>query len=84
MAKMRRTFTPEFKAVAYKLVTEPGRSFAEVARDQNIGESTLWSERQVIAAIGERAFPGNPAGHGGGAAPPLGGEQATTGWNAAC
>ena len=43
MATTRRTFTPEFKAEAVKLVTEQGRSFAEAARDLDIGESTLRS-----------------------------------------
>jgi transposase len=58
MAKTRRTFTPEFKAEAVKLVTEQGRSFVEAARDLDIGESTLRSWRQAIVADGERAFPG--------------------------
>ena len=60
MAKRRRTFTPEFKAEAVKLVTEQGRSFAEAARDLDldIGESTLRSWRQAIADGGAQAFPG--------------------------
>jgi transposase len=65
MAKTRRTFTPEYKAEAVKLVTEQGRSFVEAARDLDIGESTLRSWRQAIVADGERAFPGkgNPPAH---------------------
>jgi transposase len=65
MAKTRRTFTPEFKAEAVKLVTEQGRSFVEAAHDLDIGESTLRSWRQAIAAGGEQAFPGrgNPPAH---------------------
>ena len=58
MPKTRRTFTPEFKAEAVQLVTEQGRSFVEVARDLDIGESTLRSWRDAIAKDGERAFPG--------------------------
>jgi transposase len=58
MPKTRRTFTPEFKAEAVKLVTEQGRSFVEVARDLDIGESTLRSRRQAIATGGARTFPG--------------------------
>jgi transposase len=58
MAKTRRTFTPEYKAEAVKLVTEQGRSFVGAARDLDIGESTLRSWRQAIVADGERAFPG--------------------------
>ena len=65
MAKTRRTFTPEFKAEAVRLVTEQGRSFVEAAHDLDIGESTLRSWRQAIVADGERAFPGrgNPPAH---------------------
>jgi transposase len=40
MPTVRRTFTPEFKAEAVKLVTEQGRSFVEVSRDLDIGECT--------------------------------------------
>jgi transposase len=65
MAKTRRTFTPEFKAEAVRLVTEQGRSFVEAAHDLGIGESTLRNWRQAIAAGGEHAFPGrgNPPAH---------------------
>jgi transposase len=58
MAKTRRTFTPEFKAEAVRLVTEQGRSFVETAQDLDIGESTLRSWRQAIVADGQQAFPG--------------------------
>jgi transposase len=58
MPTTRRTFTPEFKAEAVRLVTEQGRSFVEVARDLDIGESTLRSWRQAIATGGARALPG--------------------------
>jgi transposase len=58
MPTTRRTFTAEFKAEAVKRVTEQGRSFVEVARDLDIGESTLRSWRQAIANGGPQAFPG--------------------------
>jgi transposase len=58
MPKTRRTFTPEFKAEAVKLVTEQGRSFVAAAHDLDIGESTLRSWRQAIATSGPQAFPG--------------------------
>ena len=48
MAKTRRTFTPEFKAQAVKLVTERGKSLAEVARDLDLGESMLRSWKQAL------------------------------------
>src|SRR3954454_8480879 len=57
MPKTRRTFTPEFKAEAVKLVTEQGRSFVEVSRDLDIGESTLRSWRDAIAKGGQPGFP---------------------------
>ena len=41
MAKTRRTFTPEFTAQALELVTEGGKSLAEVARDLDLGQSML-------------------------------------------
>ena len=41
MAKKRRTYTPEFKAEAVKLVTEQGRSVAEAARSLGIREILL-------------------------------------------
>ena len=59
MAKPRRTFTPEFKVQAVKLVTEQGRSVAEVARDLDLGESLLRGWKQALAADGDRAFPGH-------------------------
>ena len=59
MAKARRTFTPEFKIQAVKLVTEQGKSVAEVARELDLGESMLRSWKQALAATGARAFPGH-------------------------
>ena len=59
MAKARRTFTPEFKAEAVKLVTEQGKSIAEVARDLDLGESMLRSWKQALAKAGAQAFPGH-------------------------
>ena len=58
MAKQRRTFTREFKAQAVKLITEQGRSVAEVARDLDLSESLLRSWKQARAADGTQAFPG--------------------------
>src|SRR3954454_20072666 len=58
MAKTRRTFTPESKAEAVRLVTERGSSLAEVARDLGLGESMLRAWEQAPAEAGEHAFPG--------------------------
>ncbi len=59
MAKVRRTFTPEFKIQAVKLVTEQGKSVAEVARDLDLSESLPRGWKQALAAEGDRAFPGH-------------------------
>ena len=58
MAKTRRTFTPEFKAQALKLVTEGGKSLAEVARDLDLGQSMLRAWKQALSRSGDHAFPG--------------------------
>jgi transposase len=58
MAKTRRTFTPEFKAEAVRLVTEQGKSLAEVARDLGLGESMLRAWKQALTKNGAQAFPG--------------------------
>ena len=65
MPTTRRSFTPEFKAEAVRLVTEQKRSFVEVARDLDIGESTLRNWGRALAASGAQAFPGrgNPPAH---------------------
>ena len=58
MAKPRRTFTPEFKVQAVKLVTEQAKSIAEVARDLDLSESLLRGWKQALAKRGDHAFPG--------------------------
>jgi transposase len=59
MAKKRRTYTPEFKAEAVKLVTEQGYSVAEAARSLGIHEGLLRSWKQALDSQGEQAFPGH-------------------------
>ena len=56
MARKRRTYTPEFKAEAVKVVTEQGYSVAEAARSLGIPETLLRSWKQ---AQGDQAFPGH-------------------------
>jgi transposase len=58
MARKRRSYTPEFKAEAVKLVTDQGYSIAEAARSLGIHDTLLRSWKQAIAAQGEQAFPG--------------------------
>ena len=78
MAKARRTFTPEFKVQAVKLVTEQGKSIAEVARDLDLGESLLRGWKDGARRRRRRGLPRprQPARPGGGAAPPPRREQA--------
>ena len=63
MAKARRTFTPEFKVQAVKLVTEQGKSIAEVARDLDLSESLLRGWKQGLATDGVSALPGHGNPH---------------------
>ena len=58
MAKTRRTYTPEFKAEAVKLVTEQGYSIAEAARSLGICQNLIRNWKQTLQAQGEHAFPG--------------------------
>jgi transposase len=58
MAKKRRTYTPEFKTEAVKLVTEQGYSTAEAARSLGLNENLIRSWRKALEAQGDQAFPG--------------------------
>ena len=63
MARTRRTYTPEFKAEAVKLVTEQGYSVAEAARSLGISENLIRNWKQALHDQGIHAFPGqgNPS-----------------------
>ena len=58
MARTRRTYTPEFKAQAVKLVTQHGYSVAEAARSLSISENLIRYWKQALHDKGEHAFPG--------------------------
>ena len=58
MPRTRRTYTPEFKAEAVKLVTEQGYSIAEAARSLGICQNLILNWKQTLQAQGEHAFPG--------------------------
>jgi transposase len=59
MARRRRTYTPEFKAEAVKLVTAQGYSVAEAARSLGLHETLLRSWKQALETQGDQAFPGH-------------------------
>src|SRR5262249_5118358 len=58
--RLRRTFTPEFKKDAVRLVTEEGKSLTEVATHLGIARSLLqrWKE-QATAKPAAEVFPGH-------------------------
>src|SRR5262245_58111672 len=58
MARKRRSYTPEFKAEAVKLVTEQGYAVAEAARSLGITENLIRNWRQALQAHGEQTFLG--------------------------
>lgn len=58
MARTRRTYTPEFKVEAVKLVTEQGYSVAEAARSLGISENLIRNWKQAHHDQGTHAFPG--------------------------
>ena len=58
MARLRRTYTTEFKTEAVKLVTEQGYSVAEAARSLGLHENLIRSWKQAFQDQGKQAFPG--------------------------
>ena len=58
MPRMRRTYTPEFKIQAVKLVTEQDYSVAEAARSLGISENLIRNWKQALQDQGDQAFPG--------------------------
>ncbi len=75
MAKPRRTFTPEFKAEAVKLVTEQGYSIAEAARTHGVHDKQirLWKQAfqdQGLASLSRRGQPLPAVRRGRTASPP--------------
>jgi transposase len=59
MVRQRRSYTPEFKAEAVKLVTEQGYSVAEAARRLGLNQNLIRNWKQALEAKGEQAFPGH-------------------------
>ncbi len=62
MGRSRRSFTKEFKVEAVRLLTEGGRSLAQVARDLGIRDTVLGRWKQELVESPEGAFPGHGPG----------------------
>ena len=56
MAKVRRTFTREFKLAAVAMVTEQG--YAEAARKLDLRDNMIRRWKEQFASEGEQAFRG--------------------------
>ena len=59
MAKVRGTYTPEFKLQALAMMTDQGLSVAEVARRLGVSESRLHEWKKTVREKGPAAFPGS-------------------------
>ena len=59
MARVRRTYTREFKIEALKLISEKGYSVAEAARSLGLHENLLRSWKVAFQDQGQDAFPGH-------------------------
>ena len=68
MARQRKSYTPEFKREAVRLITEAGLSPSRVARDLDVDRSLLgkWKQQLAVEAQsnkGHKAFPGHGHPH---------------------
>jgi transposase len=59
MARQRRKYTPEFKEEIVKLITEQGKSVAEVSRDIEVHDSVIRRWVKTYKEEGTKGFPGN-------------------------
>jgi transposase len=59
MSGKRKTYTPEFKLAAVKMILEQNLSVAEVARRLGVGEGLLHTWKKAAAKDGADAFPGS-------------------------
>jgi transposase len=59
MAGKRKTYTPEFKLQAVKMLTDQRLSVAEAARRLGVPESRLHEWKKAIRTNGTDAFPGS-------------------------
>jgi transposase len=59
MARIRRTYTRDFKLAAVELVTKQGYSLAEAAQSLGIGRTLLSYWKHKLEAKGTQAFSGH-------------------------
>ena len=57
-AKKRKSYSPEFKIEAVKLITEKGYSIADASRSLGVEYSVLRRWKKQFTSDPERAFPG--------------------------
>lgn len=55
----RKTYTPEFKLQAVKMILEQKLSVAEVARRLGVSENLLHTWKKAVLENGTSAFPGS-------------------------
>lgn len=55
----RNTYSREFKINTVKMITEEGKSVAEVSRELDISKNTIYLWKKKIREDKEEAFPGN-------------------------
>ena len=58
--RSHRTYPPEFKREAVRLMAESGRPASEIAAELGVRRNKLYQWRDQLAAKGENAFPGKP------------------------
>ena len=59
MARTRKSYTPEFKLQAVKMVLDQKLSVAEVARRLGVGANLLHLWKKAVLKSGAGAFPGS-------------------------
>ena len=59
MARKRKTYTPEYKLAAVKMITDQKLSVAEVARRLGVSENLLHTWKKAVLKDGTKAFPGS-------------------------
>jgi transposase len=59
MARARKTYTPEFKLAAVKMITDQKLAVAEVARRLGVSQNLLHTWKKAVTKDGTDAFPGS-------------------------